>query len=126
MTPSMSPGSWPLSFSACCTAFTCSELPPIAAPPLCAEFMSDADDLVSDFIVPDDVEVEPLADGDDVLPLVEPLADGELPLLSVLVLVPAAPLDEPALLPALLGPCASAGAAANAKATASADAPVSV
>jgi hypothetical protein len=43
--------------------------------------VSDADDLVSDFIVSDDVEVEPLvdpvADGDDVLPLLDPLADGD-------------------------------------------------
>src|SRR5882672_1328640 len=49
--PSISPGSWPLSLSACWTARTCSVLPPLAMWP---PFAPLADFMPSDFIESDD------------------------------------------------------------------------
>src|SRR5215475_483457 len=81
----------------------------------CADFILSVDFVVSeDFIVsePDGAEL--------------PVADGELPLVSLEPVVAPVPDDEPLDLPVPLCPCASAGAAANARATASAIAPVNV
>jgi len=65
------------------------------------------------------VVAEPLPE-----PLVEPLVGGAW---SVFVSLPAAEGEVPLLSPLVLpGPCASAGAVANARATPSANAPVKV
>jgi hypothetical protein len=114
------------------------ELVPLAAPlPLTAppvEPVAPEDFVASDFVASEDLVSLGLAEG-EVVPLAAPLADGdvsvfvslaegELPLLSPLVVPAAAPDDDEPVDP--LGPCASAGAATNAKATASANAPVNV
>jgi hypothetical protein len=115
---------------------------PLTAPPVepvapedfvASDFVA-SDFVASDFVASEDLVSLGLAEG-EVVPLAAPLADGdvsvfvslaegELPLLSPLVVPAAAPDDDEPVDP--LGPCASAGAATNAKATASANAPVNV
>src|SRR5919197_198795 len=127
-------------------AFTCSALADMPAPPRAEpaerplllsyapaddappdDFVA-SDFVASDFVASEDLVSLGLAEG-EVVPLAAPLADGdvsvfvslaegELPLLSPLVVPAAAPDDDEPVDP--LGPCASAGAATNAKATASA------
>jgi hypothetical protein len=109
------------------------------------EFMSDDFIVSEDFVSLPDGEaagapaalpllpVEPLGLADGAVLVSVPVAEGELPLLSVLVLPvvdeppalePAAPDELPVPVPP--APCASAGAAANASATTSASAPIHV
>src|SRR6267378_3675104 len=122
----MSPGSYPWSLSACWSALTWSALTDMLAPPR-PPFAARSPfiESVSDFIVSDGFVAScalvslGLADGDVALVsgpapvfVSVPVADGELPLVS------------PLLLPAPVCPCASAGAAANARATPSANAPI--
>jgi hypothetical protein len=105
MMPSTSPGSAPLSFSACWTAFTCSMLPPAPAlwldlPAVPPAFMSLADEPAP---VPELVAADepPLVDGDaDVLPDLLLFVSVLAPLPADGLLVAPAPDDVPvALLP---------------------------